>query len=77
VIVKSGGAICFTGPMNFTPAHDQCDMTSAGVGGKTALMEHRIALPFSETTQKDQRVRFCSAGWSANAQRARWLAPIL
>jgi hypothetical protein len=44
---------------------------------KTALMEHRIALPFSETTQKDQRVRFCSAGWSANAQRARWLAPIL
>jgi gluconolactonase len=25
VIVKSGGAICFTDPMNFTPAHDQCD----------------------------------------------------
>jgi gluconolactonase len=31
VIVKSDGAIYFTDPMGFTPAHDQWDMTYAGV----------------------------------------------
>ena len=64
VIVKSDGAIYFTDPMGFTPAHDQWDMTYAGVFrvsadlGTVTLLANDFVFPNGLAFSPDESVIF-------------------
>jgi gluconolactonase len=64
VIVKSDGAIYFTDPMGFTPAHDQWDLTYAGVyrvsadRGTITLLANDFVFPNGLAFSPDESVLY-------------------
>jgi gluconolactonase len=64
VIVKSDGAIYFTDPMGFVPAHDQWDLTYAGVyrvsadRGTITLLANDFAFPNGLAFSPDESVLY-------------------